>query len=41
MYISDHTSDVSCGIWFSGQWLDADEVVDGRKVETQRITHIE
>lgn len=43
MYISDHTSDVSCGIRrFPGRWvLDAIEVVDGRRVEVQRITLIE
>jgi hypothetical protein len=43
VYISDHTSDVPCGIRrFPGRWvLDAIEVVDGRRVEVQRITLIE
>lgn len=43
MYISNHTSDISCGIRrFPGRRiLDAVEVVDGRSVEIQRIPLIE
>jgi hypothetical protein len=43
MYISDHASDVSCGIRRFAGWrvFDAVKVVDGRGVEVQRIPLIE
>jgi hypothetical protein len=43
MYIGDHASNVSRGIWrFSGWWVfDTLEVLDSRRVEIHRIPLIE